>query len=144
MMATLIELGVTTPYSDEGGLTAFDKLLGWSADNDARNIHGFDADDAEAIVEIIYGLADRTQLEGTENVSLHKDPDSNTPAIVAALKAHGLSTESPSQLSDAFRLGALSAAADWKPQRCAECDCEYGGADCNWIKSPSHFEERSE
>lgn len=23
-----------------------------------------------------------------------------------------------------------------KPMRCAECDCQYGGYDCNWIKSP--------
>jgi hypothetical protein len=23
--------------------------------------------------------------------------------------------------------------SDKRPQRCAECDCERGGADCTWI-----------
>ena len=70
-----------------------------------------------------------------------KYPEHNTPAIVAALKAHGMEANSPSMLSDAFRLGMLSADPDWKPQRCAECDCDYGGADCNWIKTPSTLKE---
>lgn len=68
-------------------------------------------------------------------MSLHNRPEFNGPEIIAALKAHGLDTDSPSQLSDAFRLGWMAAQPGWKPQRCAECDCEFGGADCNWIKS---------
>lgn len=26
---------------------------------------------------------------------------------------------------------------EFKPQRCAECDCKNGGSDCNWIMSSS-------
>lgn len=25
--------------------------------------------------------------------------------------------------------------------RCAECTCEHGGADCNWIKTPENLKE---
>lgn len=67
-------------------------------------------------------------------MSLHNKPEHNTPEIVAALRAHGMEVERPSMLSDAFRLGYASAQPEWKPQRCAECDCEFGAADCNWIK----------
>jgi hypothetical protein len=71
-------------------------------------------------------------------VSLHNRPEHNTPEIVAALKAHGFRVGTPDIGADAFRLGRASAAPGWKPQRCAECDCEFGGADCSWIKSTRH------
>jgi hypothetical protein len=68
-------------------------------------------------------------------MSFHSDPEYNTPEIIAGLKAHGMPVDTPSMLSDAFRLGRVTAGADWKPERCPECDCEFGGADCTWIKS---------
>lgn len=80
-------------------------------------------------------------------MSLHNRPEHNSPETIAALKAHGLATDRPDIMADAFRLGRASAAPDWQPQRCAECDCQFGGADCNWIKpGPSlqvHNGERS-
>ena len=33
-------------------------------------------------------------------------------------------------------IAALDPAPD-QPSRCAECDCENGGADCNWIAQPA-------
>lgn len=69
-------------------------------------------------------------------MSLHRRPEHNTPEIVAALKAHGL-PDGPSQLADAFRLGWNAAQPGWKPERCAECNCEFGGLDCRWIKRTS-------
>ena len=27
------------------------------------------------------------------------------------------------------------------PMRCAECDCEKGGADCNWIATPTPLDD---
>jgi hypothetical protein len=68
-------------------------------------------------------------------MSMHNKPEYNTPEIIAALIAHGMSAQEPSMLSDAFRSGYLAAHTDWKSQRCAECDCKFGGADCNWIKT---------
>lgn len=68
-------------------------------------------------------------------MSLHNKPEYNTPELVAAMKAHGMETDHPSVLSDAFRLGWTVNSPDWKPARCAECDCEFGGAACNWIRS---------
>jgi hypothetical protein len=68
-------------------------------------------------------------------MSLHNNPEFNTPEIISGLKAHGMPVDTPSMLSDAFRLGHLSAAPDWKADRCDECDCEFGGADCTWIQS---------
>ena len=38
-------------------------------------------------------------------MSAHKDPKYQTPELIAALRAHGLETNKPSQLSDAFRFG---------------------------------------
>lgn len=67
-------------------------------------------------------------------MTLHNKPYANTPEIIAGLKAHGMEVDTPSMLADAFRSGRLSAAPDWKPQRCGECTCEFGGADCDWIK----------
>lgn len=68
-------------------------------------------------------------------MSLHNKPEFNTPEIIAALRAHGMETDKPNMLSDAFRSGFLAAQPGWEPQRCAECDCEFGGGDCNWISS---------
>ena len=41
-------------------------------------------------------------------MSYHLKPEYNTPEILTALALHGLSTDKPSQLSDAFRLGWLA------------------------------------
>ena len=38
-------------------------------------------------------------------MSLHKDPKYQTPDLIAALKQHGLAVDTPSQLSDSFRVG---------------------------------------
>lgn len=70
-------------------------------------------------------------------MSLHNKPEYNTPEIVAALRAHGLDPDQPNVAADAFRLGWAARDPDWVTPRCAECDCEFGGADCNWIKSPA-------
>ena len=67
-------------------------------------------------------------------MTLHNRPEHNTPEIISALKAHGLAVDKPDMLSDAFRLGWAAASPDWKPQRCAECSCKHGGADCNQIR----------
>ena len=32
------------------------------------------------------------------------------------------------------KLTTIEDAPDSPPMRCAECDCEKGGADCNWIR----------
>ncbi len=72
-------------------------------------------------------------------MTLHNRPECNTPEIVARLKAHGMEVDTPSMLSDAFRLGYLSAAAGWEPQRCEDCSCEFGGGDCVEIKRPEKF-----
>jgi hypothetical protein len=72
-------------------------------------------------------------------MTLHNKPDFNTPEIVARLKAHGMEVDTPSMLSDAFRLGYLSASSDWQPQRCEGCSCEFGGADCDVIKRPEKY-----
>ena len=77
-------------------------------------------------------------------MSLHNSEDYNDAETVAALIAHGLPANTPSQLADAFRLGRASAAPDWKPQRCAECNCRYGEADCNWIKPSTSTPHNSE
>jgi len=69
-------------------------------------------------------------------MSLHNKPAYNTPEMIAAMRAHGIDPEKPSQLADAFRLGFKAAAPDWKPQRCEGCDCEFGGADCSVFKTP--------
>lgn len=42
-------------------------------------------------------------------MSLHKNPDYQIPELIAALKSHGLKTDTPSQLSDAFRTGWAAA-----------------------------------
>lgn len=63
-------------------------------------------------------------------MSLHNKPEFNTPKIIAALKAAGLPTDTPSQNADSFRLGFISAQPGWRPARCEGCDCEFGGADC--------------
>lgn len=68
-------------------------------------------------------------------MSLHNRPEHNTTAIVAAMVAHGIEPDQPSQIADAFRLGWAAAQPGWQPERCAECDCEVGGMGCNWIKS---------
>jgi len=67
-------------------------------------------------------------------MTLHTKPQFNDPSMIAALKAHGMETDTPSMLADAFRMGRMSASPDWKPQRCEDCKCEFGGADCDWIK----------
>jgi len=67
-------------------------------------------------------------------VSLHNDPQYNTPEIIARMKAHGMDVDKPSMLSDAFRLGYMAAQPGWKPGRCEGCTCEFGGADCAEIK----------
>lgn len=81
-------------------------------------------------------------------MSLHKDPHHNSPEIHGALRAHGMKTDQPDILADAFRLGWAANTPNWEAQRCAECDCEFGGADCNWIKTPplagNSTEEKSE
>lgn len=69
-------------------------------------------------------------------MSLHNKPEYNSPELVAALKAHGMATTSPSVVSDAFRLGWIASQPDWKAPRCEDCTCEYGGADCNDLKLP--------
>lgn len=74
-------------------------------------------------------------------MSLHNSPDHNTPEIHAAMRAHGIDPEVPSQVADAFRIGWISAQPGWEAQRCAECDCEHGGADCSWIRAPRFGEE---
>jgi len=51
-------------------------------------------------------------LQGVyKDMSLHNKPEYNTPDIIAALKTHGMKADSPSQLSDAFRLGYAYASA---------------------------------
>lgn len=67
-------------------------------------------------------------------MSYHNKPDLNPPGMSAALVAHGFSADQPDPMADAFRLGWAAAQPGWKPQRCTECDCEHGGADCSWIK----------
>lgn len=67
-------------------------------------------------------------------MSLHHNPDYNTPEMIAAMRAHGIDPETPSQLADAFRLGFKAAAPGWKPQRCEGCTCAFGGAACDDIK----------
>lgn len=67
-------------------------------------------------------------------MTLHNKEKFNPPGVISALKAHGLKTHLPCQLADAFRLGWLAAQPDWKPQRCENCNCEHGQADCNEIK----------
>lgn len=42
-------------------------------------------------------------------MSFHNKPEYNTPAIVEGLQKHGLEHDTPSQLSDAFRLGFVYA-----------------------------------
>lgn len=69
-------------------------------------------------------------------MSLHNKPEFNTPEIIARLKAHGMEVDTPSMMSDAFRLGFLSASPDWQPSRCEDCTCDYGGADCSVFKHP--------
>jgi hypothetical protein len=44
-------------------------------------------------------------------MSMHNKPEYNPPELVAALKAYGMVTDTPSQLSDAFRLGWLLSAS---------------------------------
>ena len=36
---------------------------------------------------------------------------------------------------------AEMAAVNAPAQRCAECTCEHGGADCNWIAQPQDDDE---
>lgn len=74
-------------------------------------------------------------------MSLHAKPEYNTPKMVAAMRAHGIDPETPSQVADAFRLGFMAASPDWKPQRCEGCDCEFGGADCSIFKHPARATE---
>lgn len=69
-------------------------------------------------------------------MSLHNKPEYNTPEIVARLKAHGMEVDTPSMMSDAFRLGFLNAAENWRPARCENCSCAFGGADCSDVKHP--------
>ena len=40
-------------------------------------------------------------------MSLHAKPEANTPEIKEGLFSHGLEVQTPSQLSDGFRLGYL-------------------------------------
>jgi hypothetical protein len=42
-------------------------------------------------------------------MSAHKDPQYQIPELIEALIAHGLATDTPSQLADAFRFGWLTA-----------------------------------
>ena len=44
-------------------------------------------------------------------MSLHNNPKYQIPALVDALKQHGLKHNSPSQLADAFRTGWVAALA---------------------------------
>ncbi len=74
-------------------------------------------------------------------MSLHNSPEHNTDCIIAAMKAHGLRTDGPDMMADAFRLGWAAAAPNWRPQRCDECNCEFGGADCSWIKGRKAISE---
>lgn len=71
----------------------------------------------------------------------HKKPEQNSAAIRAALIAHGLDPDKPSQLADAFRLGWMAAQPGWEAHRCAECDCVFGAADCNWLASGFDWKE---
>lgn len=41
-------------------------------------------------------------------MSLHKNPKYQIPELIAALKEHRLDVDTPSQLSDAFRIGWLA------------------------------------
>jgi len=66
-------------------------------------------------------------------MTMHNKPEFNQPDMIAALNAHGLETDTPSQLADAFRQGRLSAAPGWMPPRCEDCACDFGGADCDFI-----------
>lgn len=45
-------------------------------------------------------------------MSLHNNPEYNTPEMIESMKSHGFKSESPSQLSDAFRLGWISSGRD--------------------------------
>lgn len=41
-------------------------------------------------------------------MSFHNNPKYQIPALIQALKEHGLPHDKPSQLSDAFRIGFVS------------------------------------
>jgi len=69
-------------------------------------------------------------------MTLHNESEHNSPEVVAALKAHGMDADKPSHLADAFRLGWAARDPAWAADRCAECNCENGGAECDWIKTP--------
>jgi hypothetical protein len=75
-------------------------------------------------------------------MTLHNNPEFNTPEMLAAMKAHGMTVDAPSQVADAFRLGWMAAQPGWQASRCAECECENGGAECNWIKFPLDMMEK--
>ena len=67
-------------------------------------------------------------------MTLHKEPKFNTPDLIAAMKAHGMKTDGPDILSDAFRLGWAANTPGWTPSRCEDCNCTYGGADCKHVR----------
>ncbi len=41
-------------------------------------------------------------------MSFHKTPKYQIPELIAALKQHGLATDTPSQLADSFRIGWMA------------------------------------
>jgi len=79
-------------------------------------------------------------------MSLHKDPKYQAPTLVAALQAHGMEHDKPSQLADAFRCGWVAAQDDkaamagWQPIETAPKNMEdidiwsrFGRIpDCSW------------
>lgn len=67
-------------------------------------------------------------------MSMHNNPNFNTPEIRSALIHHGHDPDKPSILADAFRCGWLAAQPDWERGRCLGCTCEHGGLDCSSLK----------
>jgi len=67
-------------------------------------------------------------------MSMHNNPNFNTPEIQSALICHGMPANEPNILADAFRSGWLAAQPGWEPGRCMGCTCEHGGLDCTVFK----------
>jgi hypothetical protein len=64
-------------------------------------------------------------------MSLHNQAKYNTTKIVQALINHGMTHDTASQVSDAFRMGWVAASSDGH-ERCDKCDCGFGGSECNY------------
>ncbi|MEM8636138.1 MAG: hypothetical protein AAGF33_14285 [Pseudomonadota bacterium] len=89
MKHDLISLGVTTKWED-GTLTAYDKLAAWAGSDDGANLHSFDADDAEAIVEVINDLIGKINKANIVEIKVYRTADKLPPVFTPVIVAGGI------------------------------------------------------